>query len=399
MTGRGNFFAVDQRCVEAASRHKDGLSLGVAYLVLARYAAGANHSSTKAGMTAIHAKLGLSRGRADAALKGLENAGLLTPPSKAGTRKLVPWGEYKAGALTDRQSAVLARVKRKREPILTGADPDYQIAYGLSRRGALVLTEAPAGKAKFRATDPEYLWFPNSLVDGFREGDAPLARLRQIGDPRALQMLLAAYRVTDLPEKGGIPRDMICGGFRRFEVGRWGSFTVWGFASLGTQGNWSALTDPFKQGDIEERSRHFWATWDALRDAHLVEVVSYLCESESPDAQPIHALPFRGGTEEERRVSVAAREAALRMMSSAQIERAETNLEASQVVLCPVRSHVLGVQLVGIARPVHRANTTKTGAWARAYLHGSTEHAAIFEQLAKPRDVADTSPVASTIDQ
>lgn len=399
MTSRGNFFTVDRRCVEAASRHKDGLNIGAAYLVLARYASGANHSSTKAGMTAIHAKLGLSRGRADAALKGLENIGLLTAPSRAGTRKLVPWGEHRAGNLTERQRSVLARVKRKREPILSGADPEYGIAYALSRKGALALTNASAGKPKFRTPEPELLFLPNSLVDGFREGDAPLARLRQIGDPRALQMLLAAYHATDLPEKGGIPRSMIRRTFRRFEVGKLGSFTVWGFVPATDKAECTALTGPFTESDKDERSREFWATWNALCAARLIEVVSYLCENESPEAQPIHALAFNGGTEEERRLTDAAHRAGSRMMSPAQIERAARSLKTSRVLFCPVRSHVLGVQLVGIARPVHRANTRKTAAWTRMYIHEAARHTTIFEQLAKKPDAIDTSPVASMVNQ
>src|SRR4051812_20309638 len=134
MSGRGNFFAVDRRCVENAALFADGLSPGTAYLVLARYASGKNHSSTKAGMTAIHTSLGLSRGRADAALKALENTGLVTPPSKAGMRKLVPWSEYQAerAGMTDRQRAVLARVRARATPILAATDPDYQAAYALS---------------------------------------------------------------------------------------------------------------------------------------------------------------------------------------------------------------------------------------------------------------------------
>ncbi|MCJ2036411.1 hypothetical protein [Methylobacterium sp. J-068] len=399
MSGRGNFFAVDRRCAEEAAKQRDGINLGTAYLVLARYASGRNHSSTKAGMTAIHTKLGLSRGRADAALKALENAGLLTPPSRAGTRKLVAWGEYQTGALTARQQAVLARVKAKADPILSGSDPDYQTAYALSQKGALTATKATAGKPRFKAPEPEYLFLPNTLVDGFREGDHPLARLRQIGDARALRTLLAAYDATDLPEKGGIPRAMIRQTFSRVEAGRWGSFRVWAFAHPKTSAEWSSLTDPFDRGDREEKSQQFWNAWQALCDAGLIEFVSYLCESANTDAQPIHALADRGGTEEERKVTVEAHRAGLRMMSEAQIDRAAAILEASRITLCPVRSHAIDVQLVGIARPVHRANTSKTGAWAHLYIHEAVRHAEVFANLCVSRTKSESSPVVSTMDQ
>lgn len=401
MTGRGNFFAVDRRCVEAATRHPDGVSLGPAYLVLARYASGKNHSSTRAGMTAIHGRLGLSRGRADAALKALENARLITPPSKAGTRKLVPWSEYQAGGLTERQGAVLARVKGRAAPILVASDPDYQTAYALARKGALAMPDAAPGKPKFRIPEPDYLFLPNSLVDGFRDGDEPLARLRQIADRRALQTLLLVYSLTDLPERGGLPRNMIRDAFDRFEVGRWGKFTVWAFRSLGESASWSALLAPFDRGEAERpaSAQEFWDVWGALKGAGMVESVSYLCEGQGHDAQPIHAMAFRGGTEEERRVTAAAHAAALRMVSEAQVDRAIASLETPHLILCPVRSHLLDVRLVGILRPVHRADTSKTRAWAKMYLHQAGEHAEIFEQIARSPANSTGSHVASMKDQ
>ncbi len=53
MTERGHFFAVDRRTLEEICERGDGLDTATAYLVLARFAAGRNHSSTRAGMTAL----------------------------------------------------------------------------------------------------------------------------------------------------------------------------------------------------------------------------------------------------------------------------------------------------------------------------------------------------------
>ncbi len=74
-SGKGHFFfAVDWRCVEDAARLPDGANVALAYLTLARHTS-RNHQSTTAAATAIADKLGLTRGRADLALKALQNAG------------------------------------------------------------------------------------------------------------------------------------------------------------------------------------------------------------------------------------------------------------------------------------------------------------------------------------
>jgi hypothetical protein len=77
----GEFFAVDWRCVEEATRYGDGTNTAVAYIALARFTS-RNQRTTTAGMTAIHTRTGLTRGRADLALKMLEQAGLITVPTK-----------------------------------------------------------------------------------------------------------------------------------------------------------------------------------------------------------------------------------------------------------------------------------------------------------------------------
>jgi hypothetical protein len=92
--GRGGFFAVDWRCVEDATRYGDGTNTAVAYIALARFT-GRNQRTTIDGMTAVHTRTGLSRGRADLAIKTLERAGLITAPTKGTARSLLPWGAYR----------------------------------------------------------------------------------------------------------------------------------------------------------------------------------------------------------------------------------------------------------------------------------------------------------------
>jgi hypothetical protein len=68
------------------------------------------------------------------------------------------------------------------------------------------------------------------------------------------------------------------------------------------------------------------------------------------------------------------------MISDARYEAAKNELGASPW-LCPVRSHVTNVELVGIVRPVHRPHTRMTAAWNRNFLSQCADRTALFESL------------------
>ncbi len=389
MSEAGDFFAVDWRCVDIAARLVGGNLAAPAYLVLARYTSGKDHSTTQAGATAITKALGLTWGRADLALKTLENAGLITAPSKGTTRKLLSWGDYQAAkvSLTDRQTAVLARVRRKREPITASSDPDYQVAYALVQKQLLQHVEGGKGKARFAALPREFVWLPNSLVDGFRAGDAPLSRLRQIGDGRAAMVLMRVYQHANLPEDGGVARTVMRTKYKRLEAGRWQGFTVWAFDQDQDFVGHDPLLRPYigqtKGQEFEALAKEFWAVWRALTEAKLVESVGYVFDGEDDGSQPIHPFSPWNGTDEERLVTREALMAAGRMVTEGQLQRVMGEFASSKLYVCPVQSHVLNAQLVGIWRPVYRPNTAKTRAWVAGFLHQCEAHAAVFGSLAQ----------------
>ncbi len=101
---------------------------------------------------------------------------------------------------------------------------------------------------------------------------------------------------------------------------------MWAFADESYAAAWDPFVTPFVEGfSGEARKRlqeEFWTVWKALIAADLIEHVAYIMESSAPGAQALHPFPVNGGTEEERRVFEAARGAATRMATSAQIERA-----------------------------------------------------------------------------
>lgn len=393
---QGNFFAVDRRCVEEATCcGNDGMNTALAYLTLARHTA-RNHRTTTAATTAICNKIGLTRGRADLALKTLERAGLVSAPARGTFRTLTPWALLGAtrGRLTDRQTQVLRRVLGRGNPITSGMDPDYQVAYGLKQKGILELTDGKPGKTRFRAAEPELVWLPNTMVDGFSEGDGPLARVRQIQDPKALLLLMDCYHYANLAEDGGLPWQSVRRTFKRLKIWEQGHFTVWGFVRGSAAGAWDPLFTRFRGKDNDEASAALWRTYDALKSAGLIEEVGYVVEGLTPGAQAIHPYALPGsGEPEEQAVRTAAHEAGKRMLAPGKYEWAADQLGPS-LWLCPIRSHVTGAELIGIVRPVHRPHTKRTAAWAANFLADCASHAALFENLGKSAAAPDSSVAA-----
>ena len=59
--------------------------------------------------------------------------------------------------------------------------------------------------------------------------------------------------------------------------------------------------------------------------------------------------------------------------------------------LCPIRSHVTDVQLVGIVRTVYRPHTRRTSAWAANFLHRCAADRALFDSLRQNAEISKTS--------
>ena len=200
-----------------------------------------NNRTTLAGMTAIHSRTGMSRGRADVALKTLVRAGLFTTPKRGSARSLVPWGiSGRSQRPLARQppfcSASLARKTR----LFPARIPTIRWPLRCLRRAFWRRSDPqPAGMVP--GSSPDWVWLPNTIVDGFGEGDAPLARLRQIQDPRAILLFLDCYRLANLAEDGGLPWWNIRRKYKRVKIYTHGQFTIWGFAPDRMNAQWDPL--------------------------------------------------------------------------------------------------------------------------------------------------------------
>ena len=383
------FFAVDYRAARRAAELGPGP--GCAYLVLAMHT-GRDNRSTTAGVTAIATHLGLSRGRATRAYEALERADLFRRTGGRSAIQLATWDEMNAPKLTARQREVLARVKGG-EPIVSGRDRDHGTANGLVQKGVLRRTEGDereeTGWFAVRRDPPEWAWLPNTFVTGFDGVPGPALRLRAVQDWRIVALALDCYRQTNLAENGGLHWRVIREEYSREKVGQQGRHTVWGVARKTMMTWWDRFGSIYHTHEYDDDGRDlggeaFWSAWSALQHAGVIEMVPHLIEADTEDAMPIHAYAIGDQTGEpiERDVREAAHDAGLRMVQGWQYERAAEKLERLPW-LCPVPSHLTNVQLVGIARLVHRPHTKRTAAWAANLLHNAPDYVATYRSLAQ----------------
>ncbi len=368
---RGDFFAVDRRAWAETCRL--GLNPGVAYLVLARFS-GRDQRTTKAGANAVETHTGIARARAKAAIRALEQAGLVTEADGI-TRRIVPahelpgvWRRPAHRPLAGKQRVVYDKVRRGEE--LTGAE--RQRVYPLIAGGWLAKgrdgTLRPTDEDAASETRPDWIWLPNALVTGAAGEVPPLELVRQGGDPVALRVLADLYHAQNLTSDGGIHWRQIRGGFRRVKVGEQGPFVVWGFSPELTQA-WSTapFIEPHMTGEPDEGGRdqgwkRFWSAWTTLQSLGLVEEVGHLIEADTADAEIIHPYAVGNGEPIERELAKAAHEAGLGMVTSGQYDWASSEL-GKHPWLAPVRRHIANVAMVGVARLRYRPRTAATAAW------------------------------------
>lgn len=389
--GRGDFFAVDRRAWARVCGSVSSLGLGmnaaVAYLALAR-GTGANNRDTPWSVNALEKRGMLSRGRAQAAIDALKAAGLVRQTGfggKATRYELVPAHEVPGTsayrpALTDAEAFLWGRLLKgdKLYVPLTGtvatwgATRPLALAQQLAAKGYACLVGrsgnvfAPIPWDEEEARRPEWIWLPNSLIDGAL-GDAapPVELVRRTQDVLALRLLVDLYHEQDLAEFGGLSWRAIRRGYDRVRLAQAGPFIVWAFAPTGMKAWMVPAIAPHYRGaaDSPERdaaSTAFWERWETLCRLGLVDEVPYLIEADTESAGVIHACPLEHGESVELDIGHAARDAALAMLSR---DKADLYGPLREIILAPVPLEYAQVQLVGLYRLRYRSRNARTGAW------------------------------------
>jgi hypothetical protein len=384
----GNIFAVDRR---AWAKVCDiGLNAAVAYLMLAR-GSGGDQRTVWWSVNALEKRTGISRPNAKKAIETLKQHGLVRQ-IKAGTKPqyyIVPAHELTGGRkrrvdLTAAEARVLAAIEagHRRPPKKGGGDlwgPGNcaLIAVDLERAGWVRRIDyqeyEPVG-ARVDEEQPDWIWLPNSILDGVGDEIPPVERIRQSQNIAPLKLLINLYHAHELLSFGGVNWRPGAVGIRqqyeRHRIGEYGQYVVWGFDPQGTEAHLS-FAEPFFTGEIKPQLfggkeytvdvgwRIFWDAFNFLKENGLIQVIPHLVESYTDEGEVILSQGY-DGEDGESAVATATEGAAYAMLAEWQMKRAEA--EGYQYLI-PALKHLTNVQLVGVVRLRYRPQTEATALW------------------------------------
>ena len=336
VSGRGDFFAVD-RYAWSAVFEKTGLHGAIAYLVLARGSL-ADMRTTSWSAEAINQRTRLNWRQAKEAIARLVEAALIRQDKG-------------------------------------GSKPRYFI----------LPTQSEA--------EPEWIWLPNTLVDGIDGQAAPVEIVRQSGRPAALRLLIDFYGAQELADLGGVYWRQLRREYSREKLGQQGLHAIWGFKSgaLRAWGNVpfvkTHLTGKMVVDGEGRKSDAGWQIfWDALailEQTGLVYFVPHVVEHDHDGgerAAVVHPYGWPNGEPIERQLAIAAHDAGCRMLSEWKRAELQRTGQGKGMVFLPVERHIVDVQMVGLARLKFRTRSSATALWA-ARMAEWERLAAEFEQM------------------
>ena len=185
----------------------------------------------------------------------------------------------------------------------------------------------------------------------------------------ALRLLVDLYHAHDLRDDGGVGRHVVQGRWEREQVGQQGEYVVWGFPNRQSQWVWwkDEVTTCHRRDNVSAKEKKqgitaasdFFRRFGTLTDLGLVEWVTYLCESEDPDAEIIHPFGCSDSLQLEDQIGLAAHQAGCALLTEGQCEY----VDLEELRVCPVRRHFAEAALVNIARLTYRPRTSATSQW------------------------------------
>lgn len=251
---------------------------------------------------------------------------------------------------------------------LAEIDAKQSIVASVIRKGG-----NPTRKLVIPKDAEQLLWLPNALVIGVGNEMPPVAKLRQSQNLEHLQTFIELYGLHDLAGDGGLPRSLVRTPFKREQICTQGQFVVHGFDRDKARTCWAQgpLARFDKRKDGKESAS--WACLAALENMGLLQTVDYLAESDSPDAELLHALT---GDDDAEKVRDAASFLASTLPGGYKYEA-----EKFDYVL-PVLRHIGSPAVVGVSRLTYRPHTKLTGAWYGQHREACASYTARYEALA-----------------
>jgi hypothetical protein len=368
MASKGSgFFAIDRRTwAEVCGL---GINPAVAYLVLAQ-GTSRNNRLTSWSVTSLRHYVGISWERGKPAIEQLIKAGIIChAPSHSKNKPrydLLSWAEifaahleHKRACLSDSDKRFLAKLRNNEIP----AKKTYDQRQDLKRMAELGVLHRQGDdySLDFPPMEPDVIWLPNTIVTGTDRGEeSPVRRVRSGGDVWTLRLFVDLYHAHNLRDDGGISPRVIFEKYERKSVGQQGIFNIWAFRR---ERRFFTCTGPF----VAHAQRHaktdeihpVWENVDQLAKNGLLTFVPHLWESDSKDAEVLHAYGIEGisGEQKEIEIGQAAHLAGQAMVLDAKVDR------LSGYYLAPVKNTLPNVQMVGVVRLTYRPHTSRTANW------------------------------------
>ncbi len=300
---RGDFFQIQKSVL--SDLIPLGLNATIAYLILAR-GSGRSNQSTGWSTNAIETKTGIGRIRARNAIAQLVQAGLL-------------------------------------DRIKSGKRPMYNLLHGQTTTGLY-----PSFGNGF-----DWIWLPNSIVDGVGLEVPPLEKLRRNQCVDTLELFIGLYDLQNLAEAGGIHWSTICGDYKRTRIWEHRQYVVWGFnqetRSAKRIGPISTFID--KKGNWEA----FWETWNMLEMQGLIECSMLLVEGSSNEASIVYPLDADRWPEIDEEA---------RSLAADILEQSDNAwLHQKYEVIVAASKDYPAVELVDCYRLRYRAKTSLSASW------------------------------------
>lgn len=382
----GNFFRVDRRIWGAVCGL--GMNPAVAYLVLAQ-GSDANNRSTRWSVTSLKTHAGVSWERGKLAIEQLNDLGFLQYAKKHSKNRpryeLPTWQEV----LSARTARADAHDRMIYDDIKAGKQPHTKLERGAAERLVrlgLVGGSAYGGYRDLLQPDldpsAEYIWLPNTLVTGTDRGeDSPVRRLRSAGDVWTLRLLVDLYHAQNLRDDGGISPRILREQYERKLIGEQGIFKVWAFKQANRTLWWNGPFAAHESRPKAEGENHpVWANIEQLCRSGLLTFVPHLWETDSEQAEVIHAYGIEGiaGEQLEIEMGEAANQAGLRMALEAKATQAQFE---GYSWIAPIKNTLPDAQLIGVGRLTYRPHTKRTSEWFAELRENAPRWTQFYEDL------------------
>lgn len=224
------------------------------------------------------------------------------------------------------------------------------------------------------AIEADWIWLPNTIIDGVDTETPPIERVRQTHSIPTMRLYVDLYHAQALSSDGGVNWRVLRESFNRKKIGEYANFDVYAFWPedrsqyfcwkstdfVATFTKWAEdhFGNPIRHK--EPGVAHMFDAIDTLVELGLISFIPHAITADTSEGTVIHPMARDGqGEEAERDVAKAAHAAASVMLG---LHKGDEGY-APQVMLLPVQRHIRHVAVVGLARLRHRANTSATAAW------------------------------------